>query len=81
MNLFSRYVESVYQNLEVPGGLSKGRLNHRAFDVKKVPEGVEFSIVRHPYAWSDPAQSFEVEQRWSFNIKTGELCLIREKTL
>ena len=74
MNLFSRYAESVYPE-GMPSGLSKGRLNHRVYEIEKTPTGLSFYIERHPFAWSDPKRMTFVEQRWNFNVETGKLKL------
>ncbi len=77
LNLFARYVQSLKRN-PMPGGLTKGKLNERTYDFKKTEEGLEFSIVRHPYAFSVSKPTEEVAQRWHFTIKEKMLELLNE---
>jgi len=81
LSLFSRYMEDVYRDEEIPGGLTKGRLNNRGENVRKTKNGLNFSIERHKNAWKHPERMHEVVQRWSFNIKQKKLKLVREKIL
>lgn len=79
LNLFSRYVEDIYKQRETPGGLTKGRLNHRAEKLRKTKGGLNFSIERHHNAWKHPERMYSVIQRWSFNIEYSKLKLVRER--
>jgi hypothetical protein len=83
LNLFARYTEDLYfcRNQDIPGGLSKGRINDRIFDIKKTKFCVDFSIERHPYAWKNPLKMKEVRQDWRFNVKRKQLRLLREIVL
>jgi len=78
LNLFSRFVEDLYNGRDTPGGLSKGRLNYRTETLRKTKDGLNFSIERHINAWKHPEKMHEVMQRWSFNIKQRSLNLVSE---
>ena len=83
LNLFSRYGEAIYfcRGENIPGGLSKGRLENRTFDIKKMKIGLDFSIVRHYKAWTNPLKMEEVEEHWRFNIKRKMLRLLSKTFL
>ena len=79
LNLFSRYVENLYTERDIPGGLTKGRLNDRSEKLRKTKNGLNFSIERHKNAWKHPENMHEVIQRWSFDIKQKRLKLVSER--
>jgi len=76
LNLFARYADSFYKDKSMPYGMAKGRIEERIKNVRKRGYTIEFSIIRHPYAWGKPEISHEVLQRWNFNINNGLLTLI-----
>jgi len=79
---FSRYFEFLHERREltVPNLITRARIRDRGYEFKKTERGVEFSIIRHPYAWSEKKIPYEEKQRWcvDFGAKTVRVSLPRD---
>jgi len=76
---FSRYFEFLIERKELalPTLMTGARIRDRGYEFKKTERGLEFSIIRHPFAWSAKKVSYEEKQRWGFDLeaKTARLIL------
>ena len=78
---FARYIDNVlYWDKDIPGSLSKYRIEARTYDWEKLPSGLSFKIIRHPGAWSDYRTKKTMIQHFKYDIAACELILIKETT-
>lgn len=82
LSLFRRYIESIYEKA-IPTKLNPTRFEkinkNGIFNLRKTKVGIDFDIIRHPYAITNPLKMREKHQRWRFNIKIKKLRLLKSK--
>ncbi len=78
INLFSRYAGHRYDRTAWPVYLSKGRIQDRTYNIRKIKDGFTFCIVRHLYAWTNYRWTEHVEQLYRYSIKDRKLELLEQ---
>lgn len=78
-NIFGRYIDFLYQGIQLPTDLTGTKIKNRAYGFRRRERRLYFKLRRHPRA--DYEYYVETEQKWCFDPENKELTLLGETRL